>query len=121
MGWYLVESGDYTIEHGGRESAGVVAESKASETIYLHVITLTDAEIDKLGAPTDEHGNKRHDRLALPRNEAWWVAIEGEAFWPKLYRPRIASRCAEQGGRYRPVPLPEEDLKRLRQAGVKGI
>lgn len=121
MSWFLVESYDYSIDHGGRDSAGVVAEAKGSERIYLHVIALSDAEIKNLGPRVDEHGNKQHDRLTLPRNDAWWIAIEGEASWPKLYRPRLTSRCAEQAGRYTPVPLSEEDLQRLRQAGVSGI
>jgi hypothetical protein len=121
MTWYLAESHDHAVEHGGRHSEGVVADVKGSEKIYLHVLALTDEEIARLAPRVDEHGNREHARLALPRDEAWWIAVEGEAFWPKLHRPRLSSRCAEQGGSYRPVPLSEEDLRRLRQAGVPGI
>jgi hypothetical protein len=121
MVWHLVESSDYTIEHRGRRSEGVVAEAKGSEKIYLHVVALTGDDIARLAPRIDENGNKEHARLALPREEAWWVAIDGEAFWPKLYRPRVASRCVEEGGVWRPVALSPDDLDRLRKAGVRGI
>ena len=68
------------------------------------------------------HGNKQHDRLALPRNEEWWIAVEGEVSWPKIHRQKISSRCVQrEDGGWQPVALSEEDLGRLRQVGVRGI
>jgi hypothetical protein len=121
MSFYVVESHSFTVDHGGRSSQGVVAEYKGSEKIYLHVLPLTDAEIGKLAPRVDEDGNVEHARLALPRNEEWWIAVEGEAAWPKLYRPKITSRCENVGTKPRPAPISAEDLDRLRKSGVPGI
>lgn len=122
MGWYVVESYQYAIEHGGRDSEGAIGEPKGSEKIYLHVLSLTDREIAQLKPRLDEHGNKQHDRLALPRNEEWWIAVEGEISWPKIHRQKILSRCVQrEDGGWQPAALSEEDLGRLRQVGVRGI
>ena len=48
-------------------------------------------------------------------------AVEGEAAWPNLYRPRITSRCEDVATRPRPAPLAAEDLERLKKAGIKGL
>jgi hypothetical protein len=121
MAYYVVESYDFSVDHNGRESQGVVGENKGSEKIYLHVLPLTDADLAKLAVRIDENGNKQHDRLALPGRDDFWIAVEGEVAWPKLYRPRITSRCENVGTKPRPVPLSAEDQERLRKAGVKGI
>jgi len=47
--------------------------------------------------------------------------VEGEVAFPKLYRPRITSRCEDIGSKPRPAPLSTEDLERLRKSGVAGI
>lgn len=121
MNLHVCESYEFSVDHGGRESQGVVGENKGSEKIYLHVLPLSDAEVAKLAVRVDENGNKQHDRLALPGRDDFWVAVEGEVAWPKIYRPRITSRCENVGTKPRPVPLSAEDLDRLRKAGVKGI
>jgi hypothetical protein len=121
MAFYLAESNSYTVEHGGRSSAGVVGEHKGREKIYLHVLPLEDAEIARLSPRVDEDGNKQHDRLALPRNEEWWIAVDGEAPWPGVLRPRITSRCTDIATKPKPVPLSVEDLERLRKAGLVGV
>lgn len=121
MAYYVVESYEFGVDHNGRESQGVIGENKGSEKIYLHVIELSEAEIGKLAVRVDDNGNKQHDRLALPGRDDFWVAVEGEVAWPKIYRPRITSRCESVGVKPRPVPVSAEDLERLRKAGVKGI
>jgi hypothetical protein len=121
MAFFVAESNSYSVDHGGRSSAGVVGEHKGKEKIYLHVLPITDAEIAQLAPRLDEDGNKQHDRLALPRNEEWWIAVEGEAAWPGVLRPRITSHCTDVAARPRPAPLSAEDVDRLRKAGVKGI
>jgi hypothetical protein len=119
--FYVAESTSYAVEHGGRASEGVVGDYKGREKIYLHVLPITDAEIQKLKPRVDENGNVDHARLALPDSEEWWIAIEGEAAWPKIVRPRIASRCDNIAVKPIPVPISDEDLERLRKAGVRGI
>ncbi len=121
MSFYVVESYEFSVEHNARESQGVVGENKGSEKIYLHVLELTGPDLAKLAVRVDDAGNKQHDRLALPGRDDFWVAVEGEVAWPKLYRPRITSRCDAVGSRPVPVPLSPDDLDRLRKAGVKGI
>lgn len=121
MRFYVAESNSYAVEHGGRDSKGVVADYKGREKIYLHVLPLTDAEIQKLKPRVDEDGNTEHARLALPGVEEWWIAVEGEAAWPGIFRPRIVSRCEDIGQKPRPAPLSDEDLGRLRKIGVPGI
>lgn len=121
MAYYVVESHDFAVDHGGRSSQGVVGEYKGKEKIYLHVLLVSDAEIGKLAVRVDEDGNKQHDRLALPGVEEWWFAVEGEAAWPGIYRPRLTSKCADVATRPRPEPLAPEDLERLKKAGLKGL
>ncbi len=121
MSFYVVESYDFRVDHGGRESQGVLGENKGSEKIYLHVLALTDADLKKLAVRVDDNGNKQHDRLAIPGRDDFWVAVEGEVAWPKIYRPRITSRCESIGTRPVPVPLSAEDTDRLVKAGVKGL
>lgn len=119
--FYVAESTSYAVEHGGRDSKGVVGDYKGREKIYLHVLPITDAEIQKLKPRVDEDGNVDHTRLALPGNEEWWIAVEGEAAWPKLVRPRVVSRCDNIAVKPSPVPISDDDLERLRKAGVPGI
>lgn len=121
MSLYVVESYQFAVEHGGRDSQGVVGENKGSEKIYLHVLPLTEAEVAKLAVRVDEDGNRQHGRLALPGRDDFWVAVEGEVAWPRLHRPRITSRCDDVGTKPRPVPLSDEDLARLRKAGLQGV
>lgn len=122
MAYYVVESHDFSVDHGGRASQGVVADYKGREKIYLHVLPLSDDEIKRLAPRVDEHGNVENSRLALPRDEVWWIAVEGEAAWPNVYRPRIVSHCdLSGGGKPKPVPLSPEDLARLVKSGVKGL
>jgi hypothetical protein len=117
MAHYLVESYAFTIDFGGRSSQGVVGEYKGSEKIYLHVLEIGDADVARLATRVDDDGNKQHDRLALPREE-WWVAVEGEVSWPKVYRPKLCSRCENVGAKPKPVPLSADDIARLKKSGV---
>ena len=121
MSYYVVESHEFSVDHNGRSSQGALGENKGSEKIYLHVLSLTDADLAKLAVRVDDNGNKQHDRLALPGRDDFWVAVEGEVAWPKIFRPRITSRCENVGTKPRPAAISEEDLERLRKAGVKGI
>ena len=121
MAWYIAESYEFSVDHGGRESQGVVGDHKGSEKLYLHVLSITDDEIARLRPRVDDDGNTQHARLALPRNDAWWIATEGEAAWPNLHRPRLVSRCDLGQAKPRPVPLSADDLARLAKAGVRGI
>jgi hypothetical protein len=121
MAYYVVESYSFAVDHGGRSSQGVIGEHKGKEKIYLHVLPVTDAEVAKLLARVDDDGNKQHDRLALPGNDEWWFAVEGEVAWPGIYRPRLTSHCTDVAAKPRPAPLPAEDLARLVKAGLKGI
>ncbi|MBI4705732.1 MAG: hypothetical protein HY744_31960 [Deltaproteobacteria bacterium] len=118
MARYIAESYDYLVDDGVRRSEGVVGKHAGSEKLYLHVLEVADAEIAKLGPRVDEHGNKQHDRLALPRSEDWWIAVEGEATWPGTLRPPMRSQCRLVGGRPVPVPLTEVDLALLRKSGA---
>src|SRR5512140_1259020 len=120
MARYLVESNDFSVEHAGRTSQGVVAEYKGKEKIYLHVLEIADADLPRFRPRVDEAGNQQHDRLALPRIEEWWVAVDGEAAWPGIYRPRMVSRCLDAAVNPRPAPLSDDDLAKLRKAGYKG-
>jgi hypothetical protein len=121
MLFYVAESHSYAVDHGGRESKGVLSEHKGKEKIYLHVLPITEPEIAKLAPRVDEHGNTDHSRLALPDVEEWWIAVEGEAAFPKLYRPRITSRCEDIDTKPKPAALSAEDLERLRKSGITGI
>ncbi|MBN4059152.1 hypothetical protein JYT22_00700 [Endomicrobium sp. AH-315-J14] len=121
MSHYLVESHDYSIFYAGRDSSGVIAEPKGSPVTYLHVLEIPAAEIAKFTAREDDFGNKDHDRLCLPRTEEWWIAVEGTAAWPKIYRPKRVSHCTDLDARPAPVPLSEDDLTALRQSGVGDV
>ncbi|NUP08949.1 MAG: hypothetical protein HOW73_23110 [Polyangiaceae bacterium] len=120
MALYVAESYNYTIEHGGHVSMGVVGAGGGSEKIYLHVIPITDAEIAKLRARVDESGNKQHDRLALPDREDWWVAVDGEKTWPGSLSPKVRSKSSFDGSSAaRPAALSEAELTELRRLKVK--
>jgi hypothetical protein len=118
MPLFIVESYAYSVDHGRFQSAGVIGEPKGSEKIYLHVLALTPAELAALAPRVDEDGNKEHARLALPGNEEFWVAVDGEVAWPKILRPRLVSKCDLTAGTPTPVPLGAEDIDRLRKAGA---
>lgn len=121
MSLYVVESYEFGVDHNGRSSQGVIGENKGSEKIYLHVLSLTEADLKKLAVRVDDNGNKQHDRLALPGRDDFWVAVEGEVAWPKIYRPRITSRCENVGSKPVPAALSAEDIERLKKAGVQGL
>jgi len=58
-------------------------------------------------------------RLALLRNEDWWIALEGEKLWPGIPRPQITSRCSyEASGKPVPKPLDEDEIAALRKVGA---
>ncbi len=119
--YYLVESYDAAVDHNGRSSAGVVGDPldrSIHEKIYLHVLPLEDRELGTMGPRVDEDGNKQHGRLALPRNDAFWIAVEGEVAWPKIFAPRLVSKCALDGGVPRAVALGPAELERLSKAGL---
>ena len=84
----------------------------------MHVLEVSDADIARLRPREDEHGNKEHDRLALPSNEEWWIAVAGEKVWPKTFRPKVVSHCVVEGGRTKPQPVSEEELAALRKVGA---
>src|SRR3954468_22839232 len=106
MAFYIVESYEFSVDHGGRDSKGAIGEYKGSEKIYLHVLPVTDAELGKLKPRVDDNGNVEHARLALPGNDVWWIAVDGEVFWPKLVRPRLRSTCDLASGKPVPVAVP---------------
>ncbi len=118
MARYVVESYDHQVFHEGRYSDGVVGQGPGREKIYLHVLDVSDADIARLTAREDEHGNKQSDRRSLPMNEEWWIAVEGDKVWPKTLRPKVVSRCRIEGGVPRPVPLGDDELEALRRAGA---
>jgi hypothetical protein len=116
MALYLAESYEWQVLHDGRMSQGVVGEGGSSERIYLHVIEVSDADAARLGPRVDENGNRESDRLALPRNEEWWIAVEGDKVWPKTVRPKLTSRCAiDASGAPKPQPLSEAERDVLRK------
>ena len=117
---YLVESFEWRVLHDGAMSEGVAGQGGGSEAIYLHVIAVEAAEIARLVPREDEFGNRQHERLALPRNEEWWIAIEGAKVWPKTYRPKLVSRCAiDERGLPCPVALNLAGQEALTALGVK--
>jgi hypothetical protein len=69
MPLFVVESFLSTLEQAGHDSRGVVGAGPGSEKIYLHVVSISDAELKALAVRVDEHGNKQHDRLSLPDRE----------------------------------------------------
>ncbi len=121
MSYYVVESYDFAVDHGGRASKGVVGDYKGSEKIYLHVLPLSDAEIAKLSPRVDEDGNRQHGRLALPRDEVFWIGVDGRG--RLAGDPPAAHHVALRAGRRsaEAVPLSADDLGRLRKAGVSGV
>jgi hypothetical protein len=121
MSFYVVESYDFQVEHGGRKSRGAGPLSAGSEKLYLHVLPLTDDEVRKLAAREDDDGNKDHARLCLPRTPEWWIALDGEVAWPGIFRPKITSRCEAADGPPRPVALSPESIAALKKAGVAGL
>jgi len=119
--WYLAESNRFRVSHGARESEGVLASTKGTESVYLHVLPLTDAEAKALRPRQDEHGNKDHDRWALRGVDEWWIAVEGQASWPHVHRPRITSRFKETDTGPVPAPLTDAELELLRANGLQGV
>jgi len=134
MAYYICESYDFSVDHGGRSSEGVLGEPTSpqiKEKIYLHLLPLTDAEVAKLAPRKDEDGNVQHARLALPRDEVFWIAVLGEIAYPKV-RPRVVSKCADRvsaaapgvaDGPKGPTPQPitPAELELLRKFGTKGL
>jgi hypothetical protein len=119
MAIYVTESYDYQVFHNGKTSAGVLGVGGGSEKIYLHLLELSDAEVKQLAARLDEHGNRQSDRLALPRNEEWWIAVAGEKAWPKIPRPKVVSRCRLEANIPTPLAINAQEEEALRKAGVK--
>jgi hypothetical protein len=115
---YVVESYDFQVLHAGRMTDGALGEGPGAEKIYLHVIAISDGDIGMLEPRMDESGNQQHDRLALPRNEEWWVAVDGERAWPKIPRPRVVSHCQLEGGIPKPAALVDDEVAALRKLGV---
>jgi hypothetical protein len=119
MALYVAESYDYEVHHRGQVSAGALGVGGGSEKIYLHVLEVTDDEVKQLAGRVDEDGNRQSDRLALPRNEEWWIAVSGKKAWPKIPLPKIVSRCRLEVNIPIPVPLPEQEAEALRKLGVR--
>jgi hypothetical protein len=119
--YYLAESSRFRVSHGSRESEGLLGDTKGAEKIYLHVLPLTDAEAKALRPRADEHGNRDHARFALRGVDEWWIAVEGEASWPHVHRPRITSRFKETDMGPVPTPLTDAELDLLRKNGLVGM
>jgi len=119
MAKYVAESYEYLVDHAGRRTEGVVGEHRGREKLYLHIVEVSAIELSQLSARVDENGNKQHSRLALPFNEEWWIAVEGEARWPKLGGHRLMSTCTvDDRGIPRPRPLSDDDIARLDKEGI---
>lgn len=117
---FVVESTFHEIEHAGIKTLGVVGQGPGSEKIYLAVITVTDRELARLAPRVDDDGNTQHDRLALPGNDEWWIAIEGNKVWPGTIRPRVTSRCTlDENGVPTPHALDDAEHAALEKLGVK--
>ena len=86
--YYLAESYEYAVDHGGRSSEGVVGDKLSPlirEKIYLHVLPLSDAEIERI------------DRVAARARAAPGVALRRRGRRPPpdpadLGRSRAADR-----------------------------
>ena len=66
-----------------------------------------------------DHGNKQHDRLALPMSDEWWIAVDGEKRWPRAPRPRVVSHCLlDDNGIPRPAKVSDEERTLLEKLGV---
>lgn len=116
---FVVESTFHEIEHAGTKTLGVLGKGPGSEEIYLFVIAIDARDLAKLGPRVDEDGNRQHDRLALPGNEEWWIAIEGEKVWPGTIRPRVTSRCTlDDAGVPAPHALDDVERAALEKLGV---
>jgi hypothetical protein len=117
---YIVESPFHTLEEPFIRSKGnVLGVGPGSEKLHLFVAELEGAVIAKLRPRVDEDGNKQNDRLALPGNEEWWIALEGEKAWPGIPRPKITSRCTyDASGVPSPRPVDEDELAALKKAGA---
>lgn len=118
MALYVAESYDYQVFHAGKYSDGVVGSGGGSEKIYLHVLEVSDADIARLVPREDDHGNKQSDRRALPNNDEWWIAVDGDKVWPKTLRPKVVSHCLLKDDRPQPAPLTDDELAALRKVGV---
>lgn len=117
---FVVESTFHEIEHAGKKMLGVLGQGPGSEKIYLFVIAIDERDLGKLGPRVDEDGNRQHDRLALPGNEEWWIAVEGEKVWPGTIRPRVTSRCTlDDAGVPAPHALDDVESATLEKLGVK--
>jgi hypothetical protein len=119
--YYLVESSYFNVSHGGRDSQGVFGAAKGSMKIYLHVIPLSAAEVKALRPFKDDGGTADFSRYTLPGREDWWIAVEGEASWPKIHRPRLTSHFQDTDAGSLPVPLSDAELDLLRKAGLTGV
>ena len=77
-----------------------------------------DAE-HPLGWPlprVDDDGNRQSDRLSLPNDDEWWIAVEGDKAYPKAINPKIFSRCVMGAdGIPRPQALTDSQLAALRR------
>ncbi|MFO0616284.1 MAG: hypothetical protein U0414_27060 [Polyangiaceae bacterium] len=119
MARYVVESTFFEVHHGTQRSKGVVGVGPGKEKIYLHVLELADSEIGKLGPRVTEEGNRESDRRALPNNEEWWIAVDGEKTWPGIVRPKVRSRCdLDASGAPHPHAIDAEEREALAKAGV---
>ena len=120
MAKYLVESYDWQIIYGGAQSDGALGQGGSSEKIYLHVIEVDDATIKRLVPRVDEAGNRQSERLSLPNDDVWWIAVEGDKAYPKTMNPKITSRCAMgQDGIPRAQPLGDAQIAALKKAGAR--
>ena len=117
---YVVESYEWQVLHDGVMSDGVVGQGGAPESIYLHVLELPEETMQKLVPRVDVHGNRESDRLALPRNEEWWIPIEGRKSWPKTVNPKVTAGCRMgEDGIPRAQPLTDAQIAKLKKAGAK--
>jgi hypothetical protein len=119
--YFLVESSYFNVSQADRQSQGVACQTKSGQTIYLHVLPLTDAELKKLRAKKDDAGNADHTRFALPGRDDFWIAVEGEVAWPGIPRPRLTSHFQETDLGPMPVALTTAELELLRKAGLAGV
>lgn len=120
MARYVVESTFFEVHHGAQRSKGVVGVGGGKEKIYLHVLELSDAEVAKLGPRVNEDGNRESDRRALPGNEEWWIAFDGERSWPGIVRPKVRSRCdLDASGAPTPHALDADEFDALAKIGVR--
>lgn len=117
MSLYVIESGFHSLDEPFIRSKGnVLGVGPGKEKIHLFVAELDEKTIAKLRPRIDPDGNAQSERRALPDNEDWWIALEGEKAWPGIPRPKITSRCNyDASGAPVPRPLDEDDLAALRK------